>query len=292
MRLVSVVVMSVLYGLFSQVGVASTYESELAFYIESADMDADASEVDQTAFGINFTKYLTPVNEDNYPLEEANFFARSRNVSAGVGILDTDFSGNSGDGYIFEIAYQHLEKESPIGFEVEYGISDSTIDGGTSVDITLSEFALNGFFYITDNTRLGIGYGMNSTDIDSNSSQAPTDIDVNSFVLQAKTVNRYDGKWVNVEGRLIYSNEDASGVDADSTTISVDGDYYFNTNTSLGLGVAATTGDNDADSKQFALSVVFHTDTGYALEAIVEKLDRDSGADNSVVRFSFVSRNF
>jgi len=151
---------------------------------------------------------------------------------------------------------------------------------------------LKGFFYMTDNTRLGIGYVRATNDIDGSFGQVSSDIDTNSIVFQAKTVNQYDGDWVNIEGQLIFAKTDLPGGDIDSTTLAVDGDYYFNTSTSLGVGLAATSGDNDADSKRLSVGVVFHTDTGYALKASVAKVDADSNVDETSVRFSFVSRNF
>ncbi|NOZ53175.1 MAG: hypothetical protein GXP08_08545 [Gammaproteobacteria bacterium] len=293
MKFVGIAVLPVLCGFLSQPSIASTFENELAFYLESSDRDVKAASVDENAFGVNFTKYLTPVGDENYPLEEANFFARSRNVNAGVGFLDTDFDSANGDGYIIEIGYQHLEKTSPIGFELGYETSDSSVGrGNTAADITQSELLFNVYYYLTDNTRLGLGYLRQSADIDANVGQSSSDSNIDAVVLRTKTVNQYDGSWVNVEGQLIYSQLDDDNGDTNRTTLAVDGDYYFNRKVSLGAGLAATSGDNNSDSNRFSVDIVFHTDTGYAFIAAVEKVDSDSGADENVIRFSFVSRNF
>lgn len=226
-----------LFGLFSLNALALPYQIEAGVIASQSTnefevFNAPTQKQEADGLGATATYYLLPVNFNRGPLAERAFFDKAAFVNVSYVQSSLEDSANTeldtfGFNSRFVLVSDHL-------FEVGY----STADGGSSSDITTTEFSIGK--YLGNNATVILNY----THVDN----GPTE---QTLVGEFRNVSRgeSDQTWTS-------STISLGAIDVDDSTgfvFSYAGNYYPTERLSLGLVFGYTRVDN-SDSNSYGLS--------------------------------------
>ena len=276
------------------------FENEVDFGFSSLESKQKNNEKD--AFELNIRHYFSPIEGNNMPYNEANFFSRSSFLSFGLQESDneritqtpTSSSLNNTDQTAYSVVGTIARPYLPYIFSAGYTYSqleEKSAEGTTKEN--KDRFSLSAGYYLKQNLLLSVQYS--KSDLEDTLTELNTRTGINnSYMAQIRWYNPLTGgKGLSLTPRFEYEKAEDDAVNAYTRTTGLDAQLYFDRATNIGFDyrrsisdLKSTEGDTLTTSFKRFITPRFSIGVSYR-QFFTDEIDFD---DSEQFSFSATSR--